>query len=267
VLGLSDNAQANRNLADFFQVALDPQGMALIAWADDSSDFAGHTYVTHQTGGYNLNSGRSLRISGTNAATPIATKAPQVFDFRHDARVVSPPPVMPDVDSPADIITIGYGCQFVNGATWITATMALSGLNTLPPGGTWRMNFATSPTKPGVVDRADQWYVQATTDASGVPAYAYGVAARNSDGSIAYTDKGAADAGGFDLTKRTVTVKVNIAKLNALQTHGAIKTGTVLMGLRGTALVDRVTVSGSASAGLSDSTRSGGTFTMGACPQ
>ena len=33
----------NRNLADFFQVAVDPSGTAVIAYTDDSNDFSGHT--------------------------------------------------------------------------------------------------------------------------------------------------------------------------------------------------------------------------------
>jgi hypothetical protein len=90
------------------------------------------------------------------------------------------------------------------------------------------------------------------------------VATRNSDGSLTYTAKGPADAGAFDLSGRSVTVKVDIAKLNAAQTHGAIKSGTVLMGLRGSATDARTTAS-AASVGLSDSTRGGGTFTMGSC--
>ncbi|HEV8210914.1 MAG TPA: hypothetical protein VGP77_12360 [Vicinamibacterales bacterium] len=263
--GFTTGTSPNRNLADFFQVAIDPQGLAMIAWADDSADFAGHTYVAHQIGGYNLNAGKAIRLKGTNAATPVATRAPQVFDFRHDARVISPPPVMPDVDSPADILTIGYGCSVVNGATWITATMATSGLDTVPPLGTWRMSFATNPTKPGAVDRADQWYLEADTDATGTRSYVWGVAVRNGDGSLTYTPKGPADAGAFDLTTRSVTVKVDVAKLNAVQRRGAIANGTVLMGLRGSAIDARTTAAGAAAVGLSDSTRAGGTFTMGSC--
>ena len=62
-----------------------------------------------------------------------------------------------------------------------------------------------------------------------------------------------------------MTVKVDAAKLNGVQTRGAIKTGTVLMGLRGSATTARTVVAGTASVGFSDSTRAGGTFTMGAC--
>ena len=127
------------------------------------------------------------------------------------------------------------------------------------------MNFATNPSKPGVVDRADQWFVEADSDATGARTYAWGVAARNADGSITYTIKGQADSGNFDLTNRSVTVKVDAAKLNAVQRHGALQTGTVLMGLRGSATAARIVVGGTAAIGFSDSTRSGGTFTLGSC--
>ena len=268
--GFTTGTSPNRNLADFFQVAVDPQGLAFIAFADDSSDFAAHTHVTHQVAGISLNSGTSIKIKGTNSAVPVATKAPQVFDFRHDAREVSPPPTILNEDSPADILTIGYGCQIVNGATWITATMATSGLNLVPPDSVWRINFATNPTKPGLVDRADQWFLEADTDDTGNRTFWWGVASRNSDGSITYTIKGAADSGNFDLNARTVTMKVDVAKLNAVAQHGAIKPGTVLLGLRGSSTAMRTaegTPAGTVAVGYSDSTRSGGTFTMGSCPQ
>ncbi len=224
--------------------------------------------MTHQTAGISLNSGKSIRIKGSNAATPVATKAPQVFDFKHDARAVSPPPTLLDEDSPADILTIGYGCQLVAGATWITATMTASGLNVATPDSVWRMNFATNPTKPGLVDRADQWFLEADTDDAGARTFSWGTAVRNSDGSITYTPRGAADSGNFDLTNRSVTIKVNIAQLNAVASRGAIKTGTVLMGLRGSATAARTgvgTPAGTVAVGFSDSTRGGGTFTMGSC--
>jgi hypothetical protein len=268
VLGLSDNAQANRNLADFFQIALDPQGLALIAFADDSNDFAGHTYVTHQIAGYNLNTGKAIKIKGPNSPPPVVTMNPQVFDFRHDARIFSPPPSVLDADNPADILTVGYSCQIVNGSPWIAATMRLSGLDLVPPHGTWRMNFATNPTKPGIADRGDQWFVQATTDDTGARSFSYGVATRTGGGGFTYTVVGGADSGNFDLTNRSVTVKVDVAKLNALQTHGPITSKTPFIGLRGSTLVERYAQTVSivtVAVGLSDSTRGGGTFTMSTC--
>ena len=200
VLGLSDNTQANRNLADFFQLALDPQGLAPIAFADDSNDFSGHTYVTHQIAGYNLHTGKMVKIKGNNPPPPVVTTNPQVYDFRHDARIYSPPPTILGPDNPADILTIGYSCQTVNGLPWIAATMRLSGLDLVPPHGTWRMQFATNPTKPGIADRGDQWFVQATTDDAGARSFSYGVATRAANGGFTYTVIGPADSGNFDLT-------------------------------------------------------------------
>ena len=132
------------------------------------------------------------------------------------------------------------------------------------------MNFATNPTKPGLVDRADQWFVQATTDPEGIRTYSYGTAVRNADGSITPTVRGAADAGSFDVTSGSVTIKVNVAKLNDFQHQGVIGLGTKLIGLRGSSTVARQTVGtpvGTFAVGLSDSTRGGGAFTIGSCQQ
>jgi hypothetical protein len=269
VAGLGGD-NVNRNLADFFQIAVDPQGLAFIAFADDSNDSAAHTYVMHQISGPSVNTGKTIKIKGANPPVPVETAAPQVHDFRHDARVVSPPPSMPDVDSAADILTIGYGCQLVDDAIWIIGTMRLSGLDSVPPLGTWRMNFASNPTRPGLVDRADQWFVQAATDAEGNRTYSYGTAVRNADGSITNTVRGAADAGSFDVSTRSITVKVNVAKLNDYQHQGAVGVGSTLIGLRGSATVARQTVGtpvGTVALGFSDSTRGGGAFTIGACQQ
>ena len=124
------------------------------------------------------------------------------------------------------------------------------------------MNFSSNPAKPGLVDRADQWFVQAETDDTGVQSFWWGTAARNGDGSVTYTKRGPADVGFFDFANRTVTVKADVAKLNALQTRGAIGAGTTLIGLRAAASVERVTVAGAVGAGLADSTRAGAPFSL-----
>jgi hypothetical protein len=59
-----------------------------------------------------------------------------------------------------------------------------------------------------------------------------------------------------------VTVKVDVGKLNALQTRGAIAAGTTLIGLRGAASVERATVAGAVGVGMADSTRAGAPFTL-----
>jgi len=62
---------------------------------------------------------------------------------------------------------------------------------------------------------------------------------------------------------RSVSVRVGIDKLNALQTRGAIVDGTQVMGTRGSASAT-VSVPGVASASAaSDATRGGRSFTVG----
>ena len=255
----------NRNLADFFQVAVDPLGLAFVAYADDSKDFQAHAWVTHQVSGPSLHTGKSIKIKGKDVEDPVDPSAPEVMDFRHDARLATRPPTEPSTDTAADILSIDYGCQASNGKTLITATMRASGLQTVPPGGLWRMNFATNPTVAGASDRADQWYVAAETDPLGVRTFSYGTAARNSDGTLSYTRRGTADAGHFDLNAGTVTMRVDVAALNALQTRGAIGTGTELMGLRGSAAVSVVVPGAASAAVLTDSTRAGRPFVINDC--
>jgi hypothetical protein len=260
--GFTTGASPNRNLADFFQVAVDPLGLAFVAFADDSKDFAGHTYVTHQVAGPSLHTGRAVKVKGTDAPDTIDPTRPQVMDFAHDVVTLQPPPVRVDADTPNDIVSIAYACEKQNGLTLINATLKASGLDVVPPRAIWRMNFSTNPTKPGLVDRADQWFLQAETDDTGARSFWFGTAARNGDGSITYTKRGPADAGSFDLTSHTVTVKASVSKLNALQTRGAIATGTTLLGLRGTALIERFTAAGAVGVGMADSTRSGTPFAL-----
>jgi hypothetical protein len=125
------------------------------------------------------------------------------------------------------------------------------------------MHFATHATVPGVSDRADQWYLAAEADAAGARSFSWGTAERLPTGALSYTRRGAADSGAFDLVNRSVTVRVSVSKLNALQQRGVIGLGTVLLGLRGSA-TGSVIVPGAASVSpISDATRGGRTFTLG----
>ena len=253
----------NRNLADFFQVAIDPLGFAFIAYTDDSQDFSGHTWVTHQVAGPNLHTGKTMKVKGKSPSTPLDTSLPEVMDWRHDARLDSRPPTQPEVDTPADILTVDYGCFTGSAGLQVGATLRASGLNTIPPLGIWRMNFSTNPTTPGLSDRADGWFIMAETDALGTPSYSWGTATRNTDGTMGYTKRGPADVGRFDLLNRSVTVRVGVEKLNAVATHGSIASGTVAIGLRASASVT-ASVAGVASASpLSDSTRAGRSLAIG----
>jgi hypothetical protein len=252
---------ANRNLADFFQVAVDPSGHALIAYSSDVNDFAGHAFVTHQVAGPSLNTGKMMKVKGKDTAPAADASMPEVMDWRHDARLVGNPPTYPQTDTPADIISVDYGCAL--GGQQITATLRASGLDSLPALGTWRMHFATNASVPGASDRADQWYLEASIDVTGARSYWWGTAVRTPTGALTYTRRGAADAGHFDLVNRSVTVKVSVSQLNALQQRGAIGVGTVLLGLRGSA-TGSVIVPGAVSVNpISDSTRGGRTYTLG----
>jgi hypothetical protein len=253
----------NRNLADFFQVAVDPLGHGFIAFTDDSNDFSGHTWVTHQVAGPSLHTGKVVKARGKSPSSDPDLSLPEVMDWRYDARLAGNPPTYPQTDTPVDILSVDFSCTA--GGTQIAATMRTSGLDTLPPNGIWRMNFASNPTRPGLSDRADQWYISAETDATGVPAYWYGTAVRNRDGTLTYTRVGAADAGRFDLVSRSVTVKVGLDKLNALQTRGVIGSGSVLLGLRGSASIPLSVAGATSVSPMSDSTRGGRTFKIEGC--
>lgn len=259
---------ANRNLGDFFQLATDPQGLAMMTFADDSNDFSGNPYVIHQTGGYSLNTGKFINLGDDKTSTTVDATAPQVVDGLHDAQIRTGAPTELHIDSPADILNIRYGCQAVGTSTFIAATMKLSGLTFVPPNGVWRMHFTSNPTKPGISDRGDQWFLEADSDAQGNWTFSYGSAIRTGSGGFTYNILGPADAGRFDTNSGTVTMAVDVAKLNAVATHGPIKNGSVLAGLRGSARAVYTVVDGGAAAvgvGVVDSTRGGTSYTVGNC--
>ena len=170
----------------------------------------------------------------------------QVTDFAYDQDngllFVIPEP------SAVDIITIQYFTPTINLVPHITATMKVSDLAVIPPQAAWRMYFAANAPETGIVnvsgskyskglsDDGDQFFVQASTDAIGLPSYKYGTTVRNFDGSTSDTIVGDADFGSFDQINRTIKVRVSTTKLNAILTaagHPTIVTGSTLCGLRG----------------------------------
>lgn len=212
----------------------------------------------------------------------------QVTDFAQDAangstlaRVNAP--------NPADILSIKYTSSVSGERLLLTATMTLSALPALPPNATYRMTFSanapdatlsrTGDNTNGVSDRGDQFFFAVTTNQSGTPTFRYGTAVRNSDGSITYTNAsptptpspapsatptpspsptpvGVADGGSFDPATNSVSVTVNVERLNDILRalgHQPIQTGSVLVGLRGTA----------SAAQSSDETRGGTVFVVG----
>lgn len=246
----------NRNLADYFQVAIDPQGAAVVAYTDDHNDFNGHVYVTRQLDGTSLYA--DANGSGmVNPANPPPLpdpdpNEPQVFDFLHDAvsGLLQPIPT----DNPFDILWIDYGCygeasgEEIN----IVATMKVSGLPAVPPAGTWRVHFTANA--PGTVsDRGDQFWMRADADGAGGATSTWGTAERAGDGGFTYTERGLLDPGVVDPETATITMRVSFSTLQPFVTHGPpIDTGTAFHGLRGSAFSD-------AGVGASDATR-GGTF-------
>ena len=226
------NGSANRNLLDYFQISFDPNGAAVIGYTDDHNDFTGHTYVTRQIAGPSIKGGTlSLPNPIPTPTPPPGEAAPppqpgangeQVTDFAQDAgngaalaRINSP--------NPADILSIKYSSSGTGPTLILTVTMKVSLLTTVPPNATYRMNFtanapnavlsASGDNTYGVSDRGDQFFVSVTTNASGTPTYNYGTATRNSDGSLTYTTKGAADSGSIDQANGTLTVNVAVDKL------------------------------------------------------
>src|SRR6185369_1136366 len=271
---------ANRNLIDYFQVSFDPTGAAVISYTDDHNDYDGHTYVTRQVSGASINNEGTTNIpapvEGPNLpARPVpAAEAPQVTDFAQDVQV-GLLAVLP-LNDPLDILSVKYSCETTAGGPVIVATMKVSDLTVAPPGANWRMNFAanapdsrlsaTGDYSFGVADRGDQFFVRAETPATittepfaSANQFTFGTVQRLSDGTLAYTTRGVADSGAFDMLNKTVTIKVSASKLNPFVTKGPlIGLGTVFTGLRG----QTFTTGANAKA---DITRGGTLLTMERC--
>jgi hypothetical protein len=280
----------NRNLIDYFQVNFDPQGAAILGYTDDHNDFDGSTYVARQISGPSINGGNLPRVREGSAlpaqpfAVPGATPPPaggvtpqamqpgpageQVTDFAYDEDsgllAVGPEP------STVDIITIKYAATTLHRVTTISGTMKVSDLSTVPPTTTWRMYFAANAPETGInnisgssyskglSDDGDQFFIQASTDASGVPSYQYGTTVRNFDGSTTDTVVGDADSGTINQTNFTITVNVSATKLNDILIaagHPIIAKRSVLCGLRGRTFEV-------SSLALEDFTRGGTEFTV-----
>jgi hypothetical protein len=248
---------ANRNLLDYFQICFAPDGSALIAYTDDHNDFDGATYVTHQIGGPTVNGGKmnGSPVEGVAMSRPRqrSRSGPQVFDPDQDVAVLTGTAPLTD---PTDVQQIYYSSN--NGV--ITATMTVSQLASIPVSTTWRMHFTANAPEMGIgpnfdfsygiSDQGDQFWIKAATSAQGVPAYTWGTAVRNGDGTLTYTQRGTA-TGSIDIASRTVSVSVPVSALNAFVTHGPpIAAGSPICGLRGSAF-DNI---------KSDDTRGGSQF-------
>ena len=267
---------ANRNLLDYFQISFDPKGAAVIDYTDDHNDFDGYTYVARQISGPSIikNTTVPAPVPGGGPFDPGVSPPPaqpgpggeQVTDYAHDVSIGLLGTV--DVDDPLDILTIKYSCEDTTSGSMLVATMKVSDLITAPLSN-WRMSFtANAPNSTlsttgdytfGLSDRGDQFFVRASTDAAGAPSYTFGTTVRNSDGTLTYTTRGAADVGSFDTTADTITVKVLVSRLNPFVTHGpVIGPGSVLVGLRGQTFTSNVNAK-------RDVTRGGTQFVFGSC--
>src|SRR5205085_1245502 len=217
---------ANRNLLDYFQISFDPTGAAVVAYTDDHNDFDGYTYIARQITGPQIVGEGKANVPAPGP-TPAAQTGPfplaadvggepgaQVTDFKDD---VAESVTRINADDPLDILTVRYSCETgTAGEPVIVATMKVSNLATVPPNSNWRMSFAAnapfrglSPTGDysfAVSDRGDQFFVLASTQTNPAGDFTWGTATRNSDGSITYTPRGAADCGAFDTAKNTITI-------------------------------------------------------------
>src|SRR5205807_10635561 len=111
----------NRNLADYFQVAFDPTGAAVIGYCDDHNDISGHAFVTRQISGSGAK-GIAIPAPVEGSALPPPANQPlptaasvggipgsQVTDFKDEVRLGGNPElggtaVVP-ADDPLDILS------------------------------------------------------------------------------------------------------------------------------------------------------------------
>jgi len=252
----------NRNLLDYFQMSFDPQGAAVVCYADDHNDFFANMFCSRQVSGPSIRSGLPLPapVEGSGLVRPAATttvvaadaipprqpgiNGEQVTDFPNDVtdgvvtRVHQPDPV--------DVLSVRYDTSGTGTSLAIAATLRVSDLSTIPTAGQWRASFAVNSPHSvlsadgtytfGASDHGDGFYLQASTSAAGAQTFTYGKAVRDSDGGITYTSLGSADAGNFNQNDNTISIQVAVSKLNTVLTaagHSTIVNGTVVTGLRG----------------------------------
>ncbi len=280
----------NRNLLDYFEIAFDPTGAAVISYTDDHNDFNGDCYATRQIrgpsiggttpAGVTLKPGDPLptfaegpkanRTLDNFTSPPVvpATDGSQVTDYAQDqsSGLVATTPT----NSSADITAIRY---YAVGGTALAATMRVSDLNNngvgAPIGSYWRMCFTANapnavldPTRTyseGLSDLGDQFYLEAAKGTNNAITYSYGTVTRGLDGSLTYSAALGTATGSFNPSGNTITVQVPLAGLNAILTTAGrplLKSGSVLCGLRG------IAVGSESGAILEDETYGGTQYTL-----
>ncbi|HEY2953932.1 MAG TPA: FlgD immunoglobulin-like domain containing protein [Candidatus Eisenbacteria bacterium] len=261
----------NRNLLDYFQVALDPQGAAVVAFTDDHNDFDGHVYVTRQLDGpsqYAAANGDGTVASTWPPRLPFQDfSLPEVTDFLHDATTALLQPI-PE-DNPFDILWIDYDCEAGPDGPMLVATMKVSSLTQIPAGVEWRINFSADapggrPGRPGLSDRGQQFFLDAGSDPNSLQAFAWGTATRSDSGHVNYRARGDCDFGEFNQAQGTITMKVSLSKLDAFADPD-LGPGTVLSGLRGQTLEWGFEGPPGNRHPFRDHTLGGGTYTIPGC--
>jgi len=247
--------QPDRNLCDYFQVAIDPLGACVVAFTDDHNDFDGHTYVSRQLAGpalYASANGGSGELSPEDPL-PLPTPdpaAPEIVDFLHDATGSSLQPI-PN-DNPYDILSVDYRCDVQGNAPILETRTKVSDLSTTPPNTFWRTYF-TANSPPGVTERGEQFYLEAATDASGTPAFSFGRVVRGHNGSLSLTRIGPATGGQISNATNEAVVRLALGTLNAYITGATVGPGSTLLGLK-------ANTGTSSQSAARDITRGGGSF-------
>lgn len=247
--------QPDRNLCDYFQVAIDPLGACVVAFTDDHNDFDGHTYLARQLAGPSLYASANGGTGVLEPADPLPfpapdPSAPELVDFLHDATGSTLQPV-PE-DNPFDLLAVDYGCSVQGAAPVLEVRFKVSDLSVTPPDAFWRAYF-TANAPAAAWERGEMFYVEAATDASASPSYSFGRVARAHNGSYTRTQLGAATGGQIVTATDEVVVRLALGTLNAFVTGTAIGPGSRLVGLKA-----NTGTSGQTAA--RDITRGGGTF-------
>jgi len=226
-LNLTD-PNLNRNLIDFFQVALDGTGRSVIAFTDDHNDFDGHTYVTRQIAGPSLYADVGTPKKVRLHPKPKRPAGPLVTDFEGDTET----PPSTQVPTPAfDLLSIDYAqATGQDGTRQLEITMRVKDLSTVPVNGSWRAYFSVGGEVP---DKGTRYFVEATTDvdvAGGAPAFLFGRAGRLNSGAVSDSRVGSADGGSIAPgAPGTIVVRLALAKV------GSPEAGTIVHGTMGRA--------------------------------
>jgi len=247
--------QPNRNLCDYFQVAIDPLGACVVAYSDDSNDFDGHTYVARQLAGpalYASANGGSGTLETVPALPPPTSdpSAPELVDFLHDATGSSLQPIL--TDNPFDLLSVDYRCVVQGTAPMIEVRFRVSDLSATPADAFWRAYFSANAPN-GTAERGQMFYLEAATDGSGTPSFHFGRVERQQNGSYLLTQLGPATSGEILNAADEVVVRLALGSLNVFVTGTAVGPGSHLVGLKA-----NTGTSGASAA--RDITRGGGSF-------